>query len=99
VWAYPIPGKSTKCQEWLIRKWFINCVFPGFPEVRAIFLRLVSILIKEDLPTLLRPTKAYSGNCVAGHLRASALLTTKEADSISIIYFFTADIADIFMGE
>lgn len=36
-------------------------VFPGLEEVRANSLRLQSIFIKLDLPTLLRPIKAYSG--------------------------------------
>jgi hypothetical protein len=40
---------------------------------------LVSILIKDDLPTLLLPIKAYSGNSISGHLSIAGLLITKLA--------------------
>ena len=38
----------------------MSCVFPGFTAVFASSLRFVSILIKEDFPTLDLPIKAYS---------------------------------------
>ena len=44
-----------------ILKKFNNCVFPGFPDVRAKFLRFSMVLIKEDLPTFDRPASATSG--------------------------------------
>ena len=49
-----------------IKKWLINLVFPGFEEVFANFLLLVSIFIKDDFPTLLLPMKAYSGKLPFG---------------------------------
>ena len=50
--------------------------FPGFPDVFARFFLAVNILINDDLPTLERPIKAYSGMAVLGHLETSELLTT-----------------------
>src|ERR1051325_9444126 len=41
-------------------------VRPGVCEVRASALRLVSALIRLDLPTLERPAKAISTPCMAG---------------------------------
>ena len=49
-----------------IKKWLINLVFPGFEEVFANFLLLVSIFIKDDFLTLLLPMKAYSGKLPFG---------------------------------
>src|SRR5680860_322146 len=82
--AYPYPGKSTRNQLPLILKWFINWVFPGRPDVLAKLFRSVSILIREDLPTLERPINAYSGNGSFGHLATSVLLMTKLADFMCI---------------
>ena len=42
-------------------------VFPGVDEVCANLLRLHNMFIKDDLPTLLRPINAYSGNTGFGH--------------------------------
>ena len=55
------------------------CVFPGLEEVLARFLLLTSILIREDLPTLERPMKAYSGRSGDGHLRQSTTLCINVA--------------------
>ena len=63
----------------------MSCVFPGLPEVLAKLFRLVSMLINEDLPTLLRPINAYSGNGCLGHLATSELLITNSADFIFIV--------------
>ncbi|MGK0488973.1 MAG: hypothetical protein ACJAXB_002163, partial [Candidatus Endobugula sp.] len=63
------PGKSTKYQDSSIKKWLINCVLPGLPEVLAKFLRLVSILINEDFPTLDLPINANSAFSAGGHKR------------------------------
>lgn len=62
----------------------MSCVLPGLPEVFAKLFRLVSMLISDDLPTLDRPIKAYSGKLLLGHLATSLLLITKVADLISI---------------
>lgn len=48
-------------------KWLINWVFPGVLEVLATELLLQIMLIREDLPTLLLPIKAYSGLSGGGH--------------------------------
>ena len=68
-------------------KWFINIVFPGVAEVIASDFRPVSILISDDLPTLERPIKAYSGIPVSGHLLTSVLLITKRAFFTSILIY------------
>ena len=54
-------------------------VLPGVAEVMANPLWLVSILMREDFPTLLRPMKAYSGRLPSGHFRTSVLLMTNFA--------------------
>ena len=43
-----------------------SCVRPGVCEVRASALRPVSALIRLDLPTFERPTKAISTPCIGG---------------------------------
>ena len=49
----------------------------------------VSILIREDLPTLDRPMNAYSGRFVVGQSSTEGLLFTKVAECINIgICFF-----------
>ena len=63
-------------------------VFPGVEEVMANPFRWVSILIKLDFPTLLRPIKAYSGSWPCGHLATSVLLITNSALLITIHYHF-----------
>jgi len=62
----------------------ISNVFPGFCEVMASPFFPVSILIREDLPTLLRPIKAYSGRSPVGHFFTFVLLITNSALLISI---------------
>ena len=64
----------------------MSCVFPGFTAVFASSLRFVSILIKEDFPTLDLPIKAYSCRSEGGHLDTSALLTINSAFLISIVF-------------
>jgi hypothetical protein len=87
--AYPYPGKSTKYHFSSIKKWLINCVFPGVPEVFARFFFPVNILINEDLPTFERPIKANSNFSSVGHLVISELETTNTA---SLIFIITAKI-------
>ena len=65
--AYPKPGKSTKCQFLLIRKWLMSWVFPGLEDVFARFFLLQIAFINEDLPTLDLPINAYSGIAMLGH--------------------------------
>jgi hypothetical protein len=60
-------------------------VLPGFWLVLASLGLCVSILMSEDLPTLLRPMKAYSGMVVCGHCITSGLEITKEAEVIIIM--------------
>src|SRR5690606_27656699 len=67
-----------------ILKWFISCVFPGLPEVLANPFLWVSILIRDDFPTLDLPIKAYSGRGSFGQLATLELLITKSADFIFI---------------
>tara|TARA_B100000900_G_C20429239_1_gene654254 strand:+ start:473 stop:676 length:204 start_codon:yes stop_codon:yes gene_type:complete len=64
----------------------MSCVFPGLPEVLASLLLLVMQLIKDDLPTLDLPMKAYSGKFGFGHFSHSVLLQIKLAFVISILY-------------
>lgn len=58
--------------------------FPVSGEVMASPFFPVSILIREDLPTLLRPIKAYSGRSPVGHFFTFVLLITNSALLISI---------------
>src|SRR3982750_1817341 len=60
----------------------MSCVFPGEDEILASPFLLVSILISEDFPTLLRPINAYSGRSGFGHCVYSALLMTYLASLI-----------------
>lgn len=71
----------------LIKKWFINCVFPGVEEVLASLECPVSIFINDDLPTLLLPIKAISGNLSGGHWLNFAELISNFALRISIFSF------------
>lgn len=57
----------------------MSWVFPGLPEVFARLFLAVSIFMREDFPTLLRPIKAYSGKELSGHLLTSLLLITNSA--------------------
>ena len=61
----------------------MSSVFPGLEEVLAIVCRH-RLLMSDDLPTLLLPIKAYSGNCDAGHCATSGLEMTKVAVRIGI---------------
>ena len=66
-------------QALLIKKWLIIFVLPGVEEVLAKPALLQSILIKEDLPTLLLPIKAYSGFSGLGHVSTDGLEITYTA--------------------
>ena len=44
----------------------MSCVLPGVDEILASPLRLVSMLMRDDLPTLERPMNAYSGRSAGG---------------------------------
>ena len=55
-------------------KWLMVIVLPGVEDVFASCFLLVNILINEDLPTLERPMKAYSGLLAAGSLSIFVLL-------------------------
>ena len=66
--AKPYPGRSTKYHvpsPVIISKWLIVRVLPGFLDVLAMSLRLVSMFTSDDLPTLDRPMTATSG-CLGG---------------------------------
>ena len=65
------------------------CVLPGFEDVLAKFLLFVSMLMRDDLPTLDRPIKAYSGLSGVGHLRQSTSLCRYSAALISITTLFS----------
>ena len=85
--AYPYPGRSTMFQSpSFMQKWFISNVLPGVCEVFASPLLRVSVFIRDDLPTLLRPMKAYSGTSVSGHLLTSALLIRYLEFFISVLF-------------
>ncbi len=62
----------------------IICVFPGVPDVLAKPAWRVSILMSEDLPTLERPMKAYSGLSGLGQSDTSGLLIMYLAETISM---------------
>ena len=51
----------------------MSCVLPGAADVFASFVLLQSILINDDLPTLLLPINAYSGLSALGHLSTDGL--------------------------
>lgn len=54
-------------------------------DVIANFLRLVSIFISDDFPTFERPMKAYSWQCVSGHLPTLELLTSNLASFMVMV--------------
>lgn len=60
-------------------------VFPGFEEVRANSLRLHSMFIKLDLPTLLLPINAYSGILGFGQPFNSLALNLNKAVFIIMV--------------
>lgn len=63
----------------------MSWVLPGLELVFAKPFTLVSILMREDLPTLLRPINAYSGLLSEGHFLWLVLLTMNSALFISIV--------------
>ena len=58
--AKPYPGRSTK-STLSVGKKLIVVVLPGLAETFTRPLRLKSLFISEDLPTLERPAKDTSG--------------------------------------
>jgi hypothetical protein len=69
----------------LIVKKLISRVFPGVSEIFAKPFLPVSMLIREDLPTLDRPMKANSGRADGGHDFRSGALMAKVADLIFMV--------------
>jgi len=64
-------------------KKLISWVLPGREETIAIsFFLPDNIFIREDFPTLDRPTKANSGKLGAGHLSSLAALVSNSAEWI-----------------
>src|ERR1035437_7793780 len=84
VFAKPNPGRSTRNQDSLMRKWLISRVFPGVPETFARVLLPVIILINDDFPTFDRPMNANSGRSVSGQSFNEGLLAMKFAEEIFI---------------
>mmetsp|Transcript_38917 Transcript_38917/g.86571 ORF Transcript_38917/g.86571 Transcript_38917/m.86571 type:complete len:221 (+) Transcript_38917:121-783(+) len=80
VRAYPYPGRSTRYQLSFMRKWLMQRVLPGSLDTWASFLLLVSMLMREDLPTLERPMMANSGYLGAGQSSWRTALLMYEAD-------------------
>ena len=72
-------------QESLILKWFMSSVLPGVALVFASPLCSVSIFMRLDFPTLLRPIKASSALSSFGHCESFAELMVNSAFFISII--------------
>ena len=64
-------------------------VFPGLLLVLASFVRLVRQLIKEDLPTLERPTNAISGINVSGYCSGLTAVAKSLASIYSIALFLS----------
>lgn len=62
----------------------MSCVLPGLEETLARPAWLVNRLINEDLPTLDRPMKAYSGRSAGGHRFTDGLLMRYCALCMSI---------------
>src|SRR5262245_58089962 len=69
-----------------MRKKLMVRVLPGVELVFASPRRLSRVLIREDLPTLDRPTKATSGPTSAGYWAGVTALVTNSADVILITH-------------
>lgn len=67
-----------------IRKKLINCVRPGVALVFTRRFRLTIVLIKDDFPTLDRPTNAISGKVGGGYCEGFTALLINSADRIII---------------
>ena len=65
----------------------MRSVFPGVAEVLARFFFCVSMLMRLDLPTLLRPIKAYSGFVSLGHMETMGDERVNSAVFISMVSF------------
>ena len=72
----------------------MHMVLPGVEEVRARFFLSVRALMREDLPTLLRPMKAYSGRPSVGHLSARDWLPMYLAEVIFIELLFLSEFGE-----
>ena len=57
----------------IIDEELMSSVLPGFWLVLASLGLWQSMLMSDDLPTLLRPMNAYSGSCELGQLLTSGL--------------------------
>src|SRR5574344_125979 len=66
----------------------MHMVLPGVEEVSASFFLLVSALMRDDLPTLLRPMKAYSTSPLVGHFSRLGLEPMYLADVIFMLILF-----------
>ena len=73
-------------------KWLMSNVLPGVAEVLAKPLWLQSMLMRLDLPTLLRPMKANSGLLSFGHIDTVGAEMTNWAFLMSIADCFCAKI-------
>gem|GEM_PF-6663530 len=69
-----------------MRKWLMSKVLPGVCDVLARPLMPVSMLMSDDLPTLLRPMNAYSGLLPPGHFSTCGLLISYFALFIFIVF-------------
>ena len=78
-----------------ILKWLISCVLPGVPEVFASEALLQSVLISDDLPTLLRPMNAYSGR--DGGWASFAVRV--GYDEFGLAYLHVCGVKDAFTGR
>jgi hypothetical protein len=63
----------------------MSWVLPGVDEIFASFLLLQSMLMSEDLPTLLRPINAISGRSGFGAWSNDGLLIKYVACFISML--------------
>ena len=71
----------------------MSCVLPGVFEIFASFELLHNIFINDDLPTLLRPMKAYSGRSGFGHLSNDGL----EIRYVALVICMSAKKAKLLM--
>src|SRR5665647_2135978 len=77
--AKPYPGKSTNEIFSLTAKKLISCVLPGVLLVLASLFRPTSVFIRDDFPTLERPTKAISGKIPGGYWGGQTALFINSA--------------------
>ena len=99
VRAYPYPGRSTRYHALSIRKWLMSRVLPGVPDTLASPCRPVSMLMSDDLPTLLRPMKAMSFSASLGTCEIRSELHLNSALLICMLSEFAAKITFYFGTE